>query len=153
MRDEEFKKKLTEVCEWEIPLDPDHNQSGQHNRKKKLEKLGVNCFNQTYPLKIVKLKHPPQSCEDCGKTVEGRTKDITVYRNKTVCGFKEKCVNCGLHKDPYTGEFCLNGTEAAIKWNTYSRGVKKRYTAKTLVQKDQESQVIIRKYPETLDPL
>lgn len=122
MRDEEFLKKLTEVCEWEIPLDPDHNQSGQHNRKKKLEKLGVNCFNQTYPPRIVKLKLVAKPCEDCGKIVEGRRKELRAYHYGLCHRFKENCVTCGLHKSPYTDQFtCDSGTEASRLWTDYAR--------------------------------
>lgn len=130
MRDDEFKQKLSEVCEWEIPLTMEATEQGRTLRKKKLEDLGQNCYNPTYPPKIKTLKHPQQNCEDCGKTVEGRRKEITIYRQNTRSGLKEKCLNCGLHKDPYTGEFCLNGTEASIKWNSYCKPTERRYKPK-----------------------
>lgn len=137
MRDEEFKQRLTEVAEWHIPLDIDLQQ-GVANKLKKLAKLqaeGEPIGNPTYPPKLDRIKHPDMACEDCGKIVQGRKKEIQIYKNKTICGRKEKCVNCGLHKDPYTGQFCLTGTEASIKWNSYAKGAGRRYkTKQTLAQ-------------------
>lgn len=127
MRDEEFKQKLTEVSEWEIPLTMESTEQGRENRKRALEKEGGDCFNQTYPPKIKKVIHPQSPCEDCGKLLEGRKKEIQFYKNNGIRGRKEKCVNCGLHKDPYSGEFTLTGTEAAIKWASFCKSVKKRY--------------------------
>lgn len=136
MKDEIFKQKLTEVCEWEIPITLEATEQGRENRRRRLEKAGQNCFNPTFPPKIKKLKHQEQACEDCGKIVQGRTKNITIYKNKSITGLKERCMVCDLHKDPYTGQFTLTGTEASIKWNTYCKGAKTRYKPKI---KDTES--------------
>lgn len=157
MRDDEFKSKLTEVAEWEIPVTMEPAEQGRTKRQKKLDELGQNCFNPTYPPKIKTLKHTRQNCEDCGKTVEGRQKDITVYRQNGRSGLKEKCVTCGLHKDPYTGEFTLNGTEASIKWNSFCKPNQRRYKVKEKIKGPQPTKVItdgdseIRIYHEIKD--
>lgn len=135
MRDEEFKQKLTEVADWEIPLDSEG--SNQHLKLKKLARLQQQEdveVNDTLSPRILNIKYCESSCEDCGKIVQGRRKEIQVYRNKSVCGLKEKCVNCGLHKDPYTKEFNLTGIEASIKWNRYAKGITSRYMKSTLLQ-------------------
>lgn len=148
MRDQEFKSKLTEVCEWEIPLTMESTQQGSRNRRRRLEQAGESCFNETFPPKIKNLLLKEKSCEDCGQTVKGRCVNIelipgTAYK-------KERCQTCKKSKDPYTGKFTLTGSEASQKWGQYLRPVSRRYKPKALKP---EPACIIRKYPETLDPL
>lgn len=139
MRDEDFKQKLSEVAVWqEVRADAE----GSGGYKKKADPDAPST------IKVVKLVYAKTSCEDCGLAVEGRHKELQVYKNKSVCGLKEKCLTCGLHKDPYTGQFCLNGTQASIKWSSYSKGYKKRYKSKTEKLPVIESDCVIRYRPE-----
>jgi hypothetical protein len=72
-------------------------------------------------IKIMEIKHVTKPCEDCGRMVEGRAKDMRIYKYANGRGCKEHCLTCGLHKDPYTGEFNMTGTEASRAWTNYSR--------------------------------
>jgi hypothetical protein len=117
MRDEEFKKRLTEVADWYTPVDIDSKTASS----KIVDRCEDQQPNDTLSPKILKLKYAKATCQDCGKIVQGRHKDIQLYKRKNNVGFKEKCLACGLHKDPYTGKFNITGTEAAIKWSAYFR--------------------------------
>lgn len=130
MRDEEFKQRLSEVCEWEIPVTMESTEQGRENRRKHLDKLGQDVFNATFPPKIREIKHLDQVCDDCGQTVKGRHKELRIwfYQNKRY--LKEHCKTCDLHKDPYTGKFTIkNGTQAGQSWVSYAR-YKTHYKAK-----------------------
>lgn len=145
MRDEEFKTKLTEVCEWEIPLTLETTAQGSGKRKAMLDQTGEDYYNETFPPKIKRLLPLEKSCEDCGQMVAGRCVNIELIPGT---GYKkERCQTCKKSKNPYTGEFTLTGAEASQKWNNYLKPVSRRYNIKT------QDHCIIRKYPETLNPL
>lgn len=137
MDNELFKQKLSEVAEWRIPkLSKSEikaatkrrgrgRPTGEEQYQEEHEQAFIELFdgvNPTHHLEITEIKHQPRPCEDCGKMVEGRKKDIKIYRYGTVVGRKEHCLNCDLHKDPYTGEFkYASGTEASAAWTDYAR--------------------------------
>lgn len=133
MDDELFKQKLSEVADWEIPITMESTEQGRENRRRKMAAEDQDCYNATYPPKLLKVKIKPQNCEDCGRECpQGRTVDYKVMINKENKRFtKRHCKVCGLHEDPYTGQFSLTGTEASVKWNSYVKPVQRRYSVKT----------------------
>lgn len=120
MRDEEFKQKLTEVAEWEMPLTLDC-ATRNNELQRYLENNDLDCVNDTYPPKIVKLKIATVACEDCGKIVEGRHKEMRVLKGYGCNLVKEKCVTCGQHKDPFTKMFNVDGATSHRRCLDYIR--------------------------------
>jgi hypothetical protein len=141
MDEQTYRKLLSEVSDWEIPKQLEGASiSSIYQRSKGRKNLmeedlledpeqpaGQDCLNPTYPPKLLKLKHPELPCEDCGKMVRGRCKEAKLYVNKHIRAFKQRCLACDLHKDPYTGKFTLTGIEASVKWNSYCKPVNRRY--------------------------
>jgi hypothetical protein len=112
MRDEEFLKKLTEVAEWQR-VRVDLEGSGAHKKP----------VDNTVPtvIKVLKVRCLESACEDCGQTVCGRRVERKLYRYGAITAFKQRCVNCDRHLDPYTRKFTMDGTEASRAWTDYAR--------------------------------
>lgn len=112
MKQDDFEQKLSEVAEWQR-VRVDLEGSGAHKKP----------VDDTVPtaIKLLKIKHPEHQCEDCGQMVQGRRKDLKIYRYDKLVGQKQHCVNCDRHLDPYTRKFTMNGTEASRAWTDYAR--------------------------------
>lgn len=142
MRDEDFKQKLSEVSEWEIPLTLDSSTVGKYVRKNKEPTEQQDVINPTYPPKIKKLKTKSVECQDCHKVCEeGRHVEYRIIRNKENKSFiRRHCKTCNLYDDPYTGKFCLTGTESSQKWMSFAKPVARRYEPKST---DRETRIVI----------
>jgi hypothetical protein len=145
MDKELFKQKLSEVAEWQTPkiCASDIKIAGQKIRgkfKKSEEELEQemedpifqevqNGVNPTLPPQILVVQKKMQPCDRCGLMQPGGG-HIEMKFNTSGANCKghwrERCLTCEKSKDPYTGEFCLTGTEASIKWNSYLREVNRR---------------------------
>jgi hypothetical protein len=141
MNDEEFKQKLSEVAEWEIPkLTPTDireakkSARGKHKRTEEElyqiehEELFLEIFNGINPTmqpQIIKVKCQACTCEDCGMHCEnGRQKEKKLCETNRTRHWREKCVTCGKSKNPYTGKFDLDSGKVGIEWNQYLRDKK-----------------------------
>lgn len=158
MRDEEFKKKLSEVSEWEIPLTLDSSTVGKYVRKNKKPTEQQDVINPTYPVKLKQLKTKAVVCEDCHKVCDqGRRLEYRFIRNKQNDKFTRRhCLTCGFYDDPYTGKFNLTGTASSQKWMSFAKPVTCRYEpkiteseTKTVIYEDQQN--LITKKSEKLD--
>lgn len=136
MDDKEFRKKLSDVAEWIVPETLTATASGQAKKsrgRKSNEELYQEAreqifqeefggVNNSYPPKIIKVKCQSVVCE-CGKICEnGHHMEQKFYDNSKVKGWKAKCKTCGMHKNPYTGEWDLTSGQASYVWANYSRG-------------------------------
>lgn len=169
MDKELFKQKLSQVAEWQIPklTDTDIREArkratgrGRPTNEALYEQQHLEQFleqyggvNPTAPAELVKVKCQPVDCEHCGKFCEnGRQTEIKQYESNKKRHWREKCVTCNQFKNPWTGAFDLDPATACHKWNAFLRDTKGAYkTARNKALK--ETDVIIRSYPDTKEPL
>lgn len=144
MDQEEFKRKLSEVADWEIPdrlndstprprkkrnaieITEEYNEQDEQddNEENFLAEFGGK--NPTLPPKILKVHNQAELCTDCGRhCAEGRKKEKKLYEANKKKHWREKCITCGLTKNPFTGQFDLNSSLASYVWNDYCRDRKK----------------------------
>lgn len=166
MDDEEFKRRLSEVAEWRIPETITGTKDGDAKKRRGrksseelyqeareeifLEEFGG--VNHTFPPQILKVKKESCVCNDCGKFCEsGRQKEKKLYETGTAKkrNWRERCVTCGLHQNPFTGKFELQPQAASHVWTDFLRERKGEYKSKFAraqeLLKDQEE---IRINPE-----
>lgn len=143
MDNEEFKRKLTEVADWKIPDTPRETslnakkKRGRKSHEDEYMELREEIFyeefggvNPTYPPMLLKLKIQSCACEDCGKVCkEGRKKEKKLYDSNRL-HWREKCVTCGMTKNPWTGAFDLDSTKAALVWAEWLRKTNPRFKSK-----------------------
>ena len=141
MRDEEFKKKLSEVADWEIPKTP--RETSLNNRKKRGRKSNEDEYmelreeifhkefdgvNNTIPPMLTRVKRCPTTCEDCGREcAQGRETEAKLHQKNGKSVWRKKCLTCGKFQNPFTGEFNLTGSQASIKFNDFMRETKGVY--------------------------
>jgi hypothetical protein len=120
-----FLQKLSEIVEWEL-VKTGPNGCAKKPRKKKevavtedveedideIDGLTVEQIeqrNQMLSPRITRFKNQSKLCEDCNEVVEGRlvTRRVVAY---PIPHWREKC-NCGIHKNPNTGEFNLTDNQ------------------------------------------
>lgn len=129
MRDEDFKRKLTEVSEWYIPDDITNTPKGKRRIRKELEKFKLSqetntpTVNDTNPPKIVSIKTQGLVCEDCEKFCEdGRI----VHKKKYTTGqthWRVRCVTCNRWQNPDTKQFNMT---ASSSMKFYARFYRKK---------------------------
>lgn len=163
MDDKEFRRKLSEVADWKIPETPRETslnakkKRGRKSNEEQYMELREEIFleefggvNPTYPPMLTKVKPAATTCE-CGRVCEtGCQKEAKLYTSKGKNHWRWKCHTCGMTQDPYTGEFCLNSQKASVVWNSFLRETKGAYASKGNLVKDN---ILIRKYPDTKDPV
>ena len=152
MDDQEFKRKLSEVADWKIP---ENLQETSNNAKKKRgrksaeeqyqeahEEIFLEMFdgvNPTHAPLLLKVKCRPTTCEDCGNHCpNGRKKEKKLYKTgkDEKRNWRERCVTCELHQNPFTGKFELNSTEASHVWTDWLRDRKGEYKSRYARAKD-----------------
>ena len=125
MDQNEFLQKLSELAEWEIPRVGASGGSMPQKKIKVVEEVDldnddddeeaevvepeVKGPNVTIAPRITKIKPQPRMCEDCHEIVENR-KTLRKMNFTPVTHWREKC-NCGIYKDPNTGEFTLRNNQ------------------------------------------
>lgn len=164
MDDKEFRRRLSEVADWKIP---ETQQETSNNAKKKRGRKSndeiymelreqifheeFDGINNTIPPMLVKVKRCSTTCDDCGEHCpNGREKEAKLQEKNGKRAWRQKCVTCGKFQNPFNGKFELTGSAASIKFNDFMRETKGAY--KTQGNEARES-VLIRKYPETKDPI
>jgi hypothetical protein len=147
MKDEEFKQRLSEVAEWEIPKlslttikQAKQKARGRRSAEDKYQEEHEQVFaeifdgiNPTAPVQLLKVKAAACDCEDCGAHCpNGRHKEKKLYQTgvKQKKNWRERCVTCGLHQNPFTGKFELTINEASRVWTDYLRDRKGEYKSK-----------------------
>lgn len=166
MDKELFKKRLSEVAEWEIPKlsQTDLKESKRRARGRKSaeeryqeehEQVFAKLFqgvNPTAPPVLLKVKSSACVCDDCGKECpNGRHKEKKLYETgkEKKRNWRERCVTCGLSQNPFTGRFELTISEAPHVWTDYLRERKGEYKSKrSRSQLPPEGHEVIRIYPE-----
>lgn len=139
MDQEEFKRKLSEVAQWRIPETitgtKDGNQKKPRRRGRPSEEdlyqeaheeifLEIhNGINPTFPLQITELKTCEQACVACGQICKGGQSKEAKFFNKPKNHWREKCVTCGLYKNPYTGRYELTSFQSSQAWFAWTRGL------------------------------
>jgi Pyruvate/2-oxoacid:ferredoxin oxidoreductase delta subunit len=141
MDDAEFKRRLSEVAEWEVPKTP--RETSLNAKKKRGRKSNEDTYmelreemfqdefggvNPTYAPLLTKVKKAAVDCDDCGTHCpNGRQKEAKLHQKNGKNVWREKCITCGKFKNPFTGEFNLTGTAASIKFNDFMRETKGVY--------------------------
>jgi hypothetical protein len=173
MDKELFKKRLSEVADWEIPKTPREtslNQKKKRGRKSAEDEymeLREEIFyeefegvNPTYPPMLTKLKRAGIDCGDCGEHCpNGRETEAKLQEKNGKRAWRKKCLTCGKYENPFTGKYDLTGTAASIKWNDFMRETKGIYNTNgnqrreaVSTQKDQETitftttEIVLHKY-------
>ena len=160
MNNDEFKKRLSEIAEWEIPKltetdlkpirkkgRPSEEELYQNEHEQIFMEI-YNGVNPTHTPKLGKVKIQPVTCDDCGEHCpNGRRKEKKVYEANGNKHWREKCITCGMSQNPFTKKFDLTVAEASSRWANYWRDVKGVYkTARNEQRK--EDNIIITSYPD-----
>lgn len=135
MDNEEYKQKLTEVADWEIPDAKFDGTSRRRlsrgrptneeliersNEQEFLEKYGGK--NPTMALEIKKVHVAAVTCEDCGKHCpNGRRVEAKQHESNNVIHWRKRCVTCNMTQNPWTKNYDLKPGQAGIAWNDYWR--------------------------------
>jgi len=144
MDDKEYKRKLSEVAEWEIPKTP--RETSLNAKKKRGRKSSedeymelreeifydeFNGVNPTYAPMLTKVKRCSVTCDDCGEHCpSGREKEAKLHQKGNKKIWRQKCLTCNKYQNPFTGKFELTGSAASIKWNDFMRETKGVYKTK-----------------------
>lgn len=161
MDEKTFKELLTSVADWHIPKSITGNDSlapkrkrGRPTSEEKYQIAREQIFQQefdgvnlTFPPQLLKLKNTAVDCSDCGQhCANGRhtEKKLHIANNKR--HWRERCVTCGLSRNPITGVFDLKPGAAGVVWNDFLRNRKGLY--QTERNKAREDAGIITFYPD-----
>jgi hypothetical protein len=173
MNNDEFKQRLSQVAEWCLPVSPGDSVN---ITKKKRSRQQIDdedqeddtpievCEDRLQPM-VTKIHIQPVDCTDCGQLcANGRRTELQVYSSNNKRHWRERCVTCNKVKNPYTGEFDLKPSEAAVCWNSFNRTTKMTYATKGNVkrkeyqlasqpggQQEETDQGIITCYPDYKD--
>ena len=149
MNNDEFLKKLSEVCEWEIPdsvtgtLHKPKHRENYAFQEEETEEEELVIEEQNFPPRIIKLKQACD-CEDCGKHLpDGRLVETRcVYT--PYAHWRRRCAQCGLQENPNNKRIELPWRLAADVWTQYLREKKgKKFYPRPNARKDnREAQVI-----------
>jgi hypothetical protein len=117
-------------------------------------------INPTHPPELVKMLIKPVDCEDCGRHCEnGRQMEIKFYSAtaRHIAHRRTRCLVCNKYKDPNTGEFTLPQGPACQTFLNWAKGQyslrNKKPPHEVKPQASKEDSGVIRKYPDTMDPL
>jgi hypothetical protein len=132
MDEELFRKKLSEVADWHIPTISDGGNIKPKNKRgrktneelyqQQHEEVFLELFNGKNPTVgpvVTKIHCQPTVCQDCDKICpNGRRKEIKFHKatRKEKAHWRQKCLTCGLQKNPFTGDFDCNSQKAATYW-------------------------------------
>lgn len=118
MDSKEFYQRLSELTEWEIPkpvtsssirTDKDHIEEiysfDPVTEEEVITEIDMSK-NETLPVRIIKIKHQPKPCEDCGKTVTNRIISIRRYEYPQT-HWRKYCGACYKTQNPFTGKYDL----------------------------------------------
>lgn len=143
MDNELFKQKLSQVADWKIPDTPRETslnakkQRGRKTNEELYQQAREEIFhtefggvNPTYPPMLLSVKNQATLCSDCGcDCSQGRRKEKKLYETgkDKKRNWREKCITCGLHQNPFTGKFDLTAERASHVWTQFLRETKGLY--------------------------
>ena len=134
MDEELFRKKLSEVATWRIPeikeTAGEIKKRGKRSNEERYQALHEKTFfeiygnvNPSHPIQLKDVKRKGEICGDCGIICNrGREKDYKLYQGKEKTTWREKCIECGKYKNPYTQRFELDSLKAQSALNSYING-------------------------------
>jgi hypothetical protein len=133
MNDQEYKEKLAQVAEWTLPKitgtgNPKKIKKGRKTLEEQYQEAHEQEFidlfdgkNPTVQPVITNVKVQGCMCDDCGRFCEqGRKTEITRYSSNRP-HWRERCVTCGMNKNPYTGAWDLTNKDASAHWANWLR--------------------------------
>jgi len=162
MKDEDFKKRLSEVADWIIPKTDRETtitakkKRGRKSNEQQYMELREEIFHQefdginpTYPPMLTRVKRCGKNCEDCGAYCpNGRETEAKLHKKGDKKAWRKKCLTCGLYQNPFNGKFELTGSAASIKFNDFMKELKhnaeqkkiiiNKKSASTVIENDQE---------------
>ena len=136
MDHDEFLRKLSQVAEWQIPklempkrdwnylkkhADIENNEDDDDDEEQDTTTLAlVTGCNPTAAPELLGLKHQARTCEDCGTTcAKGRVTEKIRYEYQGQAIWRERCRNCGMSKDPFTGKFDVDPHAMSNKYRQW----------------------------------
>jgi hypothetical protein len=153
MDDAEFKRRLSEVADWEIPKNPRDTSLNQKKKRVKKqdeddiieEPVFADDNNPTIPPLLKKVRVAMTTCEDCGEQCpKGRRTTIKLYERGDKKYWREDCNTCSRAKNPYTGEFDVKGVAANQLWYSYMKPTKGLYQSKGNLAKNNLIKSVIK---------
>jgi len=138
MDEELYRKKLSEVAKWRIPKTlslsadgiakkPKGRKSNEERYQEQHEKTFNEMFNgvnPTYPVHVDEIKRKGSACADCGLICEeGRQQEYKWFQGKKKDSWRIRCGICKMYKNPYTGKYELNSTQAQAAMHSYTNGL------------------------------
>jgi len=175
---EQLNLKLSEVAEFRMPkLTPSEIKISKQRARGKgrptkeslyqeeHEEVFLDMFqgiNPTHTPELVKLHIKPVDCEDCGRHCEnGRRQEIKFYKKAPnhIAHWRHRCLTCNRYRDPNTGEYTLPQGPACqvfLNWakaQFTAKNKQARAEAKPKLEFPDDDNIVIRKYPDTADPL
>lgn len=153
MDKEQFKQKLSEVADWQIPKlndteikeslkairgrgRPSEEEQYQWEHMKQFLEIH-NGTNPTSPLELTRVKRACD-CEDCGRHCEnGREQEIKYHPATSghIAHWRVRCKTCAHYRHPETGEFDLPQGPAA---QTFLNWAKRQYSLRKRQAKNQD---------------
>jgi hypothetical protein len=144
MKDEDFKKRLSEVADWIIPKTDRETtitakkKRGRKSNEQQYMELREEIFHQefdginpTYPPMLTRVKRCGKNCEDCGAYCpNGRETEAKLHKKGDKKAWRKKCLTCGMFENPFNGKFELTGSAASIKFNDFMKETKGMYKTK-----------------------
>jgi hypothetical protein len=152
MDEEQFRKRLSQVAEWSIPVIPTEEikklKRGRKNNEELYQDAHQEMFNEmfnginpTYAPKIDAVKQVSETCSDCGLICEqGRKKDFKYCQGKKKSIWREKCLNCSKYKNPYTGQFNMDSNRSQSAINSYVNGTNPDNTVYSIFELNSKEQ-------------
>jgi len=136
---DEFLKKLEEVAEYYIPdtwEDTVLERTRKINQRRRQDQYDDDdndflhsdndcqepLIERQFPPVLTKVKKQSQNCDDCNRHCpDGREIDVKIHEHHGQRIWRQRCVNCGLYKNPDSGKFDLNSREVHLALSKYIR--------------------------------
>jgi len=161
MKREEFLRKLSEVADWHIPklempardwaymknkACTENNEDDDNDQEQDTTTMALATGrNPTAAPELLGLKNQSRACEDCGTTcTKGRVTEKIRYEYQGQAIWRERCRNCGMSKDPFTGKFDVDPLDMTNKyrqWLLYLRTGEITPTAKNPTKKSDKERI------------
>jgi len=132
MKNDEFKKKLSELAEWQITkpvtsafvtADRDYVEEvwviDKETGQEVVRGLSL-ASNETLPIQLNAIKAESKPCEYCDQMVTEQVISLKRF-DKPKLHWRKKCSICKQAFNPLNGKFELTETDAAPCWMKYLR--------------------------------